>query len=1012
MRKRCWKTVLSAILASAMLFTSVPTNLTMTVHAQEPGLEDMSDDVNETEGEDEQENENSTGNEPGGEQDVQNPVGGDMNVENPADDGDGSDEGDLTNQTGSSNDNENLTDQDDPSNDKDDFSTKADSATTGEEVDGTSVTFTYVGDENTKSVEVVGAAEVFGKWTIGKGFPLIEGEDHVFSATKKDMEPGAYEYQFIVNGSWLGVDNSTFTITDPDGIETPVINGRMVTFRYKDKTGEVKKVQLTGNMTDWATEGPDFEKKDGDIWELTMEFAPGAYQYKLLVDGEWTVDPGITTWPIVGGNNTFAIAGLSDAEQDVKLGGSATLPATLKLWSADGASSDVAVTYTLADATLADKVTLTSETVEGAVVTTVNVAADLPSTVKEFELTATDGTNTSTVTISVKTFTCVYTIYYYDPDPEHMAVDKAALWLWQTSGAGAKDITEFKETEELSDGNTWLKTTVELGYTDVSLIPRAYDSWAWQDGEGKKFVNEKEEEAVTLYTVYDDPKIYTELPEIKSADPRYLVAEYTRTTQTDRDWYFYTWNGGYGDAFEKFEDEDGDGTGTAKIPVKQGLETISFCLERTDDSGAHWGEKDGNDYTCPLPVDQNVIKIKIEEGKGITYTYPYNTGYEIDTKEGKINFYYRDDEAFLAGNKGGYADVSLEVIAPKADTNAKTEAGEEETSKQTVKMTYDEKEQRYEYVLDQLVSGDHYYRYGRQKTADDAVEYVLDDFNELKDTVGGTEYSVLKYELLDVEMEVEIQNDTMDYNDNNVLAIKVNAKDLEGNPVEDTSGLKVVEKATVDLSALGGGVTEIDPELLAVSIAVKQGTTAGEKTLPVAIYDVYNNEYKTEAKVTVVDRNKGSDFDWDEAVIYFAVTDRFFDGNASNNNGDASGSYDKDTNNGSNSSYHGGDFAGLTQKLDYLKDLGVNTIWITPIVENQTIANSVTDPEVKEAWGYHGYWAKDFTKLDSHLGTEAEFSALLDAAHAKGMKIMVDVVLNHSGYGDEITSTFNNFKNE
>ena len=70
-------------------------------------------------------------------------------------------------------------------------------------------------------------------------------------------------------------------------------------------------------------------------------------------------------------------------------------------------------------------------------------------------------------------------------------------------------------------------------------------------------------------------------------------------------------------------------------------------------------------------------------------------------------------------------------------------------------------------------------------------------------------------------------------------------------------------------------------------------------------------------------------------MIYFAVTDRFFDGDASNN--DAYGVGDYNTGEKGGSSYHGGDFAGLNQKLDYLKDLGVNTIWITPIVENMII---------------------------------------------------------------------------
>ena len=98
-------------------------------------------------------------------------------------------------------------------------------------------------------------------------------------------------------------------------------------------------------------------------------------------------------------------------------------------------------------------------------------------------------------------------------------------------------------------------------------------------------------------------------------------------------------------------------------------------------------------------------------------------------------------------------------------------------------------------------------------------------------------------------------------------------------------------------------------------------------------------------------------------------TDRFFDGNTKNDEG---------VNKSGSLSYHGGDFAGLEQKLDYLQNLGVNTIWITPIVEN---VDTDTDN------GYHGYWAKDFTKLNPYLGTEEELESLINALHKRGMKL-------------------------
>ena len=234
----------------------------------------------------------------------------------------------------------------------------------------------------------------------------------------------------------------------------------------------------------------------------------------------------------------------------------------------------------------------------------------------------------------------------------------------------------------------------------------------------------------------------------------------------------------------------------------------------------------------------------------------------------------------------------------------------------------------------------------------------------------------------------------MDYNDNNVLSVELTAKDGEG---LETSEIAAI---TADLSELGlGKEFAIEPELMEGTISCLNTVAAGVKNIPVTVKDIYGNVYTTATNVTVTERKKSAgDFDWDEAVIYFAVTDRFFDGDAENNNAYGVGDYNIGEKGGS--SYHGGDFAGLNQKLDYLKDLGVNTIWITPIVEN--ITEDQHDNETDTAtYGYHGYWASDFTKLNKHLGTEQQFKALLDAAHSKGMKIMVDVVLNHAGYGTE-----------
>lgn len=141
--------------------------------------------------------------------------------------------------------------------------------------------------------------------------------------------------------------------------------------------------------------------------------------------------------------------------------------------------------------------------------------------------------------------------------------------------------------------------------------------------------------------------------------------------------------------------------------------------------------------------------------------------------------------------------------------------------------------------------------------------------------------------------------------------------------------------------------------------------------------------------------------DWEEEIIYMIMTDRFFDGDESNNNpANVEGSFDKEH----LEAYHGGDFKGIIEKIPYLKDLGITTLWITPIVKNID-SNMMADRGGKQ-FAYHGYWAEDFTKLDPHLGSEDDFKNLIDALHDNGIKLMVDVVINHSGYGTKNQGPF------
>lgn len=585
---------------------------------------------------------------------------------------------------------------------------------------------------------------------------------------------------------------------------------------------------------------------------------------------------------------------------------------------------------------------------------------------------------TKDITIPVVDKVYTYTIYYHDFSASHMAADASSLWIWQDGGADGV-LYNFSGTEQLDDGNTWLKATVKLPYyKNIRIIPKNYgDTWSWQNDE-ISYDNTAKDENVTLYITSNSKEAYTTIPELVKPRERYVMVEYDRPAGDYDGWNIFTWNSGFGDKvtvnFQKM-----NGKMVAKIPVKDTTADmmLSFCMRRST-ADDEWADKDGGDHYVSVPANQNLVKAKFVQGEGITEVIPSNVGCVLDGENGKIHFYYRDDEMIAADN-------TQKSIADKVSI---TINGEKHA------MTYDAANERFSYDLTDITTGDYCYYY----TVDG--EEKLDAFNENTKDYAGKTCSVCHYKKFNMSISAELSQPTMDYNDNNVLTVKYNPADGE-----DMTEFEVAA-ATADLSALGlSREYAIDPELMEATISCLNTITTGVKTIPVTVKDVYGNVYTTEVNVTVTDRVKtDGDFDWDEAVIYFAVTDRFFDGDASNNDAYGVGDYDTSAKKGG-SSYHGGDFAGLTEKLDYLEDLGVNTIWITPIVEN--ITDDQHDAKTDTAtYGYHGYWASDFTELNKHLGTKEEFAALLDAAHSRGMKLMVDVVLNHAGYGTE--NYFNN----
>ena len=567
-----------------------------------------------------------------------------------------------------------------------------------------------------------------------------------------------------------------------------------------------------------------------------------------------------------------------------------------------------------------------------------------------------------------------FTIYYYNEDlSTDTDMGKVDLWMWNAGldGSYVFDGTYYDAENKV----TWFKQTITVAGSNVGktvgLKARYDNTKGWDGGSDtadRSFTISGDENEVLYYVDGSDP--VHEKPVIVPTEKRYLVLDYENPGLKEKGItpQFYTWSSGYASVLTDFTYVGGD-KWTVTIPAKPSCTKVDFCIS-LDSTGDPW-IKDGGDHSVTFPSDQKVIYASMKAGSETEIAMPYNTGYEVDAENQQVSYYYRDDDAFVDG--------TLKDMKVSVDVNG-TE----------YPMTYNDTTKRFEYVKNGLTNGKTHYRYKANGN------YVVDAFNSNSEKYNNADYSYFEYYKLNATVTAEVMNKSFNYNENNVVKFNVKQADT------DTQKLEVAS-ASIDVSSLGGSSEmPIEPELQAVTISATVDTTLGTKTLPITVTDQYGNKFSTTVDVEITDRVKKNenDFDWDEAVVYFMMTDRFFDGNESNNTASGADTY------GDNPGlYHGGDFAGVTAKLDYLQDLGVNTIWLTPIVKN--IAGVTVTDEGKEDVpynaAYHGYWASDFTKLNPTMGTTEEFKTMISEAHKRGMRIMVDIVVNHAGYGTEST---------
>ncbi|WP_085506074.1 pullulanase [Thalassobacillus devorans] len=428
---------------------------------------------------------------------------------------------------------------------------------------------------------------------------------------------------------------------------------------------------------------------------------------------------------------------------------------------------------------------------------------------------------------------------------------------------------------------------------------------------------------------------------------------YIREDQNFGDWNIWVWNTGVQDNQINFDSYKGN-TATANFAVAPETKEFGFVLRSTEDWNT--AEKEFGDRSIQVSQNDTITKAYITSGVEEVRIVPDGSAPVIDN--GDATFFYRDKELFAADAMDTIDKVELQV-------NGKTK-----------EMTYEPENERFVYTYNDIPNGEHEYTY--LVTKDEETTEVMDPYN----TVDGV--STISFEKADLSVSGTVEPGAVDYNQNAVLSV-------------DVQGEAEISQMFADISALGGSdKLEIDPDLQEVTIAVDDDVTAGTKTIPLTVVDSFGNSHEGTAEVEVKTRQSvgEADFDWDESIIYFMLTDRFFDGDESNNDPYNLG-YDTEK----RGTYQGGDFEGITEKLDYLDNLGVNTIWISPIVENIKYDVRYNEDGDQPYYGYHGYWANNFGELNPHFGTMEEFHDLIDEAHARDMKIMVDVVLNHTGYG-------------
>lgn len=525
-------------------------------------------------------------------------------------------------------------------------------------------------------------------------------------------------------------------------------------------------------------------------------------------------------------------------------------------------------------------------------------------------------------------------------------------------------VGEFDVSVTLSEDTQVEKDSIVWSVTDENKEPVTGISISSNSIEPTKAVITTTEEAKTGY-IYVNAD-YKDNGKQKDASVKlYFTSraflyeyEYKQDSQNEGKSDIYTWyNSKAGNVGAKFKEVNGKNT--AYITLDDATKNFGYIVRLLGE----WGADESTDREYgdrSLAAYEGERYTKVKGGEGIETPYMLPSG-KTSYKNG-IVFAWRDDARFY-NNTMDELDGKVSVVIEKAGSSTAI----------TKQMTYNAEDELFTYTFNAeegLTEG----------TFD--FYFVVDGVTVEDQYFNGT----IEYQKPELDIKVTVTPEQADYDDNPVLSFDIKDKDSNAD-IE-------VSEITADLTNLGyaGKSVQFNPLSKEGVLYVDRSVAAGTHEVPVTITDMWGNETKIDVDVNIIAK-ADNDSSWDESRVYFLLTDRFLDGDSTNNQNVRKDMIE---------SYHGGDFKGLTSKLGYLQELGINTIWITPIVDNIDHVKNITYNQ----YGYHGYWAKDFTTLDEHLGDTAAFDKLIDEAHKRGIKIMVDIVVNHAGYDTNDQANF------